>query len=328
MRTIRWLAGLGLGALVVCTMLWLELAALAAKPFTPPTPAQQTAAIGPTNGLSPLLTRAFAPGPEFAPIPSPGPQDWLGAHTEQGQTYLQFVQARYNKPDKQRQVIYLQPMGAFPETESPALELLRGFAHAYFEIQTRLLPAKEIDEDTITRRRNPHTKNRQFLAGDLMVALEQRLAPDAFCLLGVTMSDLYPEPAWNFVFGMASLRDRVGVYSFARYDPAFYGAQRDAQSRQLILRRSCQVLAHETAHMFGLEHCIHFSCLMNGANHLAENDRQPMHLCPVCLRKLQHSVGFDVLARYQKLQQTCEKLGLTAEAKWYQARIEKLGNGL
>jgi hypothetical protein len=33
---------------------------------------------------------------------------------------------------------------------------------------------------------------------------------------------------FNFVFGQASLNDRVGVYSFARYDPAFYGYTRAA----------------------------------------------------------------------------------------------------
>jgi archaemetzincin len=33
------------------------------------------------------------------------------------------------------------------------------------------------------------------------------------------MEDLYPEPSWNFVFGQASLNERVGVYSFARYGP-------------------------------------------------------------------------------------------------------------
>mgnify|MGYP000107882883 CR=1 FL=1 len=42
----------------------------------------------------------------------------------------------------------------------------------------------------------------------------------------VTMTDLYPSEDWNFVFGQASLRNRVGAYSFARYDPAFYGKER------------------------------------------------------------------------------------------------------
>ena len=39
--------------------------------------------------------------------------------------------------------------------------------------------------------------------------------------------------------------------------------------------------------MFGISHCVHFHCRMNGSDSLEESDRSPMHLCPVCLRKLQ-----------------------------------------
>jgi len=59
------------------------------------------------------------------------------------------------------------------------------------------------------------------LTRDVLALLSQLLPPDAFCLLGITPRDLYPDPSWNFVFGEASLKDRVGVYSFARYDPRF-----------------------------------------------------------------------------------------------------------
>ena len=86
------------------------------------------------------------------------------------------------------------------------------------------------------------------------------------------MDDLYPEPSWNFVFGQASLGERVGVYSFARYDPAFYGEKRGEDYEKVLLWRSCKVLVHETAHMFGLRHCIYFKCVLNGSNHLKESD--------------------------------------------------------
>jgi len=36
------------------------------------------------------------------------------------------------------------------------------------------------------------------------------------------MTDLYPRDSWNFVFGLASLRERIGVFSFARYEESFY----------------------------------------------------------------------------------------------------------
>ncbi len=77
-----------------------------------------------------------------------------------------------------------------------------------------------------------------------------------------------------------------------------------------------KVLTHETGHMFGLAHCVHFSCVMNGSNHLQESDRRPLHLCPVCLRKLQFSVGFDVVNRYRDLARFDEQAGFADEARW------------
>ena len=141
------------------------------------------------------------------------------------------------------------------------------------------------------------------------------------------MQDLYPEPSWNFVFGMASLRERVGVFSFARYDPAFYGRQAGAAAAATMLRRSCKVLAHETGHMFGLRHCIHFQCGMNGSNHLAESDSRPIHLCPICLRKLQHAVGFDHVARYRALEAFYQRVGLKPEAAWVRRRLAFIEGG-
>jgi archaemetzincin len=66
---------------------------------------------------------------------------------------------------------------------------------------------------------------------------------------------------------------------------------------------------------------------MNGSNHLAESDARPLHLCPVCLRKLQHSVGFDVVKRYQALQRFYRRVGFSDEATWTFNRIEWIEDG-
>jgi archaemetzincin len=76
--------------------------------------------------------------------------------------------------------------------------------------------------------------------------------------------------------------------------------------------------------MFGLTHCNYFNCVMNGSNHLQESDRRPLHLCPVCLRKLQFSVGFDVVKRYEALAQFDGQAGLEDEAAWLDRRLEKI----
>jgi archaemetzincin len=254
--------------------------------FNPPTPAQRIAAIGSTEALSERLRKALEPGEDFQPVPQPGAEDWLANHPEPGQTFDRFVRSGPNRPDQHRNTLYLRPVGTFDESLAPSLDQLRRFTTAFFMMDVRLLPPLSLGGSRITSRRNPRTGQVQLLTGDILDLLKTRLPEDAFALPGVTMVDLYPDPNWNFVFGQASLRDRVGVYSFARYTPQFSGQAGTAASRRLMLRRSCKVLAHETAHMFGIEHCIWYRCLMNGSNHLPESDARPLHLCPVDLHKL------------------------------------------
>ena len=122
--------------------------------------------------------------------------------------------------------------------------------------------------------------------------------------------DNKPSSLWNDVF--------------ARYDPAFWGQKRPADVKTLVLRRSLHVMAHEIGHMFGMEHCIHFACLMNGSNSVDEADREPDHLCPVCLRKLASTAHFDVVKRYETLEAFDRAHGLVPEADWIAARLAKI----
>jgi archaemetzincin len=292
--------------------------------FTPPGEAARRRAIGPSDECPEPLQKALEPGTDFRPIPKPGPHDWLANHEESGQTFQQFVRSRPNVPDDVRTRIYLQPLGEFPAGKSPPLERLVQFAEVFFAMDVAILPMAEFAAGEITTRANPYSGQVQLLTGDILAFLRRHVPADAYCVLGITVYDLYPDPSWNFVFGQASLREPIGVYSFARYDPGFYGEQVE-DAEKLMLRRSCKVLAHETAHMFGIEHCIFFHCLMNGSNHLEESDARPLHLCPVDLRKLHFSVGFDVLDRYRRLHDFCAAVGFDDEARWLAERRERVG---
>jgi len=299
--------------------------------FKPPTASERLRAIGTTKDLSDNLRKALDPRGDYEPIPVPKGSDWLAVHHETGQDFNRFVKSKANRPDKIRRKIYLQPLGEFPEGQIFLAERLREYAGAFFVMQAEVLPGLNLSGENITTRANPFTRNRQILTGDVLAILKRNIPSDAFCVLAVTMEDLYPEPSWNFVFGQASLRERVGVYSFARYDPAFYGQKRGKDYEKVLLRRSCKVLAHETGHMFGLKHCIYFKCSLNGSNHLKESDSRPMNLCPVCLRKLQYSIGFDVVSRYRNLLQFYRpaeplarrgwKVGFEEETQWIIKRL-------
>jgi archaemetzincin len=293
--------------------------------FTPPSREVRLAAIGSTDGLPAALRRVLEPGDDFNPVPAPGPNDWLANHSESGQTYEEFVRSEPHRPDARRRIIYLQPLGEFRPGESPPLDDLRAFAAAFFAVEVDVLPSVAVTAGEVTTRRNPYTRQLQLLTTDILALLRRRLPADAYALLGITMEDLYPDEAWNFVFGQASSRHRVGVFSFARYDPDFSGERSPGDRLALLLRRSLKVLAHEATHMFGVAHCIFFHCLMNGSNHLAESDARPLHLCPVDLRKLRDSIGFDVVARYRSLRDVYERLGLADDARWLRARLARIG---
>jgi archaemetzincin len=169
--------------------------------FTPPDAAERRRAIGPMDDLPPLLRRALEPDDHFQPIDPPGPHDWLANHPERGQTFAQFVASKPNRPDKRRRTIYLLPLGAFDSERSPPLDQLEQFTEAYFMMPVKRLPAVKLGSARITDRINPHTRNRQLLTGDVLKLLKKRLPKDAYCLLGITMEDLYPDDSWNFVFG-------------------------------------------------------------------------------------------------------------------------------
>ena len=158
--------------------------------------------------------------------------------------------------------------------------------------------------------------------------LKPKLPDDAIASLGVTWDDLYPSKSWNYVFGMASLEERVGVYSLTRFFPEFWGKPRTAAAARLGLKRSIGVLAHEAGHMFSMQHCTSFECLMNGSNSLDELDRQPSFLCPICLRKLAYAVGFDAVARYEKLAEFFEERALEGLSSWTQKRLTQIRTGV
>ena len=269
-----------------------------------------------------------APDPElFKPLPSPGPHDWLAGpgRNEPEQSFEQYVGSSPVRPTAERNVIVLQPLGEFGRSETALLEQVRTYGAIFFGLDVRIEKARPLPQRGVRARTDGPKPFRQYLTGAIMdEVLRPNLPRDALCYLGITLADLYPEPSWNFVFGQASLRDRVGVYSFARHRPEFYGQQPDKHTSKLILMRSVKVMVHETGHMFGLHHCHRYECVVNGSNHLAESDARPVFLCPDCLRKLHWNLNLDIVARYEKMEEFWERQGFQNETRWLRQRLKKL----
>ncbi len=294
------------------------------KKFVPPNEKVRTKAIGSLKGISKELALALDPKMHFEPMGKPGLSDWLANHTEEGQTYDDFRRSRANLPRGKRKIIYLQPLGDFTLKKSPPLEKLKEYTSIFFELPVKVLPKISWEEKGFKTRINSSTQRRQILSTDILSFLKKRLPSDAYCMLAITMEDLYPKESWNFVFGQASLKGRVGVYSFCRYSPDFEGKEWTSNSERILLKRSLKVLTHEIGHMFNVRHCIYYKCVMNGSNHLKEADSRPIFLCPVDLRKLHKSIGFDIKDRYVKMKTFLDRENLKSDAQYLQERIRRV----
>jgi archaemetzincin len=284
-------------------------------------------AVGTTERLEGDVRWAFADGPWVEPLPPPRPGDWLAEHDEPGQTVEQFLAERPNRPTRPRDKIYLLPIGSPAEDGPPSIADLAELAHRYYGLEAVVLPVVDVRDLEVTARARGgipaggRGARRQLLAPDVLRELRGRVPYDAYCLIAVTVEDLYPDDDWNYVFGYASLTGRVGVFSLARYNPAFFGHEPGPGSAELIVRRGYKVVVHEIGHMFGMQHCTAARCIMNGSNHLDELDARPLRLCPVCLRKLHLLVGFEPRRRYEELRELFAAHALADEAAWIDDRL-------
>lgn len=257
-----------------------------------------------------------------AALPEPGSMDWLAHHDEPGQTFGAWLREDPVTPTGARSVLYVQPIGAFTADERRVLDLTVEYMVLYFSREVRLLPDLPLDEiPDRARRLHPEWGDEQILSTYVLDrVLGPTLPADAAAAIAFTAIDLWPGDGWNFVFGQASLVDRVGVWSMYRNgDPA-----EGTAAFQICLRRTLKTATHETSHMFSLRHCTAYLCNMNGSNNRAEADHQPLLCCPECLAKVCHATGANPLERYRVLEVFLEKQGLQSDLAQVQASIEAL----
>ncbi|MGD9627847.1 MAG: archaemetzincin [Pyrinomonadaceae bacterium] len=246
--------------------------------------------------------------PFFKPMGIPGQHDWLWTHKEPGQTFDEYIVSNPTLPTDERRTIYVQPIGKFNAQQSQVIKTTSEYMEAFFGLPVKMLdtmpPPPKLEEPD--QRMIDYPQHRQLRSGYFLETVLPPLLPkDAAALIAFTEEDLYPDTSMYFVFGQASLENRVGVWSLWRLD--------DQADFGTFLRRTMKIAVHETGHMFSMRHCTKYECVMSGTNHLGETDRRPIDACPECMAKICWMMKERPSQRYKRLAGHSQKFRLDPE---------------
>lgn len=238
-------------------------------------------------------------------VPTEG--DWLFEHKEKGQTFEAYKKTNPIRPSLEKHVIYLMPIGDFTVLQMKALNLTREYVDIFFQQKTVLLTA--VSDKTVPKYnfRIRENNNVQLLAPYVLdTLLKDKTPKDGMALMAISAKDLYPKNNWNYVFGLASYTNRVGVSSIYRLQ----NEELDTTNFKQCLRRLINVSSHEIGHMMSMHHCTFAKCTMNGSNSLYETDLNPNRLCSECQKKLFWNFAYDNIKRLKQLTDFCKQNGL------------------
>ncbi len=215
-------------------------------------------------------------------LPEALPGDWRFEHPETDQTYKEYKQKQSRKYSDTINTIYICLIGDFSKKDHIMIDELKSFMNLFYALNIQItdtLDASILPDKAKRYHLGSEQWNSKYILYDI---LEPRLPADALAYIALTSNDLFPNDKWNFVFGQASPTHKVGVAS-----SYWFKTNTNSESAfNFTLKRILRTAIHETNHIFGLKHCSKFSCLMNGSNSLAEADKKPLWLCPICLAKL------------------------------------------
>ncbi|XP_075575141.1 archaemetzincin-1 isoform X2 [Pelecanus crispus] len=229
--------------------------------------------------------------------------DWLLSHPDAPEDFEMFYHAMLRrKQNFCRKHIYLQPIDLI---EGPAglslLDSLQSCVESFFlGLRVKCLPSIPISSIHCCYRHSRDTDRVQLHADGILNFLKNNKPMDALCVLGLTLLDLYPCETWSFTFSKFLPGQEVGVCSFARFSGDF--PQAGCSSLNLLTQkeRLCEISKETRDRTLPFSAQEMVQCC-KGALSLDEALLRPLEPCPICLRKLQHVVGFKLVERYRKL---------------------------
>ncbi len=256
----------------------------------------------------------------LAPKPKPG--EWQYRQKEKGQSILDYKKKYPFKTKTKYKRIYVQPIGVFFTKEWRLIKHSANYVRLYFDkpvVFLNRIPIHQLPKEARSKLTGDKEKIKtNWLLRQFLICQRPK---DSFALLAFTNHYLFDEDKWGYVYGLSSLRKRVGAWSVRYLDenPGLSGSK----YRHTLLR-TVKMASHEITHMLSIKHCIAYKCLMNGCRNLEDLDRNPLALCPLCLYKLCWKTGIEPIKRYKRLAGFCQRNGLYQEAKFFRLSIKKM----
>lgn len=263
-----------------------------------------------------LVAAMKAVEPFFEHLRPPGPTDWLATFHEPGQTFAEYLRSNPTVPTSERHTIYVLPLGTFSAEQSKAIAITAGYLAAFYGLTVKQTPQQTLRRPMRANdsRTNQISHKTQIRTGYIMDDILRPMLPtDAAALIAFTNEDLYPDESMSYVFGQASMENRVGVWSLYRLH--------DNADLHAFLLRTIKIATHETGHMFSMHHCIAWNCVMSGTNHLGETDSHPIDACPECMAKVCWFSHVTPADRYKKLAAFCRANGLARETDDFERKF-------
>jgi archaemetzincin len=261
--------------------------------------------------------------PFFKPMGKPLPTDWLATFDEPGQTFEEYLKINPTLPTAERKTIYIQPVGKFSASQEKVLRLTAEYMRAFYGLPVELKFVQTLKNvPPGMTRKNLYSGQTQIKASYFIDQLLPALVPkDAAAMICFTDADLYPEKGWSFVFGQASLKNRVGVWSLYRLG----NPDKSEKEYQKFLFNVLKIAMHETGHMFSMWHCTKYECLMSGTNNLNETERRPLDVCPECMAKISWAMNYDSATRYRSLAKFWAAQSQTELSREFAAKEKAVG---
>lgn len=249
-------------------------------------------------------------------LDQPKDGEWLVDHPETGQSFKEYIHLKPLGATADRTKMYLAILSEMDTNQMNIALKAREYLSLFYACEIEIITIP-VDYSSIPKqyfRYNEKEEIQVLTDFFLKKLLVENLPKDAFAMIGCTTYDIFPDPQWNYVFGQASLNNRVGVWSMRRLgNPTEYPETADK-----AMLRNLKISSHETGHMLSMKHCINYDCIMNGSAQIYETDNKPVYLCPECLGKVNYNRNFQLQERFKNLTKFWTDNKLTVYHQYYE----------